>query len=319
VPEVTDPAPLPGARLLLVAGKGGVGKTTVAAATALRLAGDEPGRDGRVLVASTDPAHSLFDVLGLRQADLGAAAEEVGTEEPVEVAPGLHAAEIDAQGRFEKLREDYASEVRRFFAEAGGSNLDLPYDRPVAESLVDLAPPGIDEVMGWLAVMEFLEGDTYHTCVVDTAPTGHFVRLLETPDLFAEWIRALFRILRNHRDVLRLPDLNDRLVRLSKQVRRWNGLLNDGTASVVGVALPRPVVAAETRDLHEAVRRRGAAMPVLAINRVTPPADRSETEASVIKAYRSALPDAAVPLVHNGPTPETVSHLQALGTRLYQT
>ena len=316
VPVVEDPAPLPASRLLLVAGKGGVGKTTIAAATALRLASEGQRRDQRVLVASTDPAHSLFDVLGADGAEAdGVVVEE--TQDPAEIAPGLDAVEIDAQERFDQLREAYASEVRQFFAGAGGSNLDLPYDRPVAESLVDLAPPGIDEVMGWLAVMEFLEGDTYHTCVVDTAPTGHFVRLLDMPDLFAEWIRALFRILRNHRDVLRLPDLNDRLVRLSKQIRRWNGLLDDGTASVVSVTLPRQVVAAETRDLQNALRDRKTAMPVLVANRVTPPGDRSSGEAAVIEAYRAALPDAAVPLVHDGTSPRTQSALQSLGNRLY--
>jgi arsenite-transporting ATPase len=178
----TEPAPGPlrfaGARaatprLLLFGGKGGVGKTTAAAATALEIA--RAGR--RVLLLSVDPAHSLGDVLGVPLGDLPRA---------VPGAPRLRAREVDAAAAFADRRERYVAAVDRVFdALRGGSRMDATLDRAIARRLLDLAPPGTDELLALEAIAEGAAGgagaDDAEVIVVDTAPTGHALRLLAAP------------------------------------------------------------------------------------------------------------------------------------------
>src|SRR5207249_2740065 len=118
-------------------------KTTCAAATALAVAarGDAP----RVLLASTDPAHSLGDVLNAALGDMAV---------PVPDAPSsLRAREIDTRGLFAVRRRRYLETVDAVFdALRGGSSFDPTYDRVVVEDLIDLAPPGLDELLGILSV-----------------------------------------------------------------------------------------------------------------------------------------------------------------------
>ena len=123
----------PGVRLLLFAGKGGVGKTTCAASVALSLAGRAPDRS--VLLLSTDPAHSLGDVLATPLDDVA---------RPVPGGPpGLRARELDAGALFASRRRRYLDAVDRVFADLrGGSRFDLAFDRAVVEDLVDLGSAG---------------------------------------------------------------------------------------------------------------------------------------------------------------------------------
>ncbi len=328
--HVENPAPLPSARVVMVAGKGGVGKTTMAAATALEMARRDPG----VLLASTDPAHSLRDVVGgeseVRGNEVGGnelRGDEVrGKDSAVRgdawrVVDGVDAVEIDAEARFRELHDAYADEVSAFFDRTGGPNVDLVYERSVAEKLIGIAPPGIDEVMGWMAVMEFLENSRYHTGVIDTAPTGHFLQLLSMPELFSTWIRTFFRILRRHRDVLHLPELSDRLVRLSKRTKRWQRWGEEGAVKVVGVAVPEPVVQAETLRLIRQIRDHGPALAVLVMNRVTPESERSPAETAVLDMCRTELetvsPPPPMPHVIESGVLNRVDRLQQLGRTLW--
>lgn len=368
---VEAPAPLPEARVIMVAGKGGVGKTTIACATALRLASSVRGTSmrsmrgaddtvagqrlplrqapaaekqaqPRILLASTDPAHSLADVFSVERSD-------VDPSSPTQVAPGLDVLEIDAASRFSALRDRYRDEVRAAFHDVGGSHVDLPFDRAVTESMLDLAPPGIDEVMGWVAVMEFVRRDDYHACVIDTAPTGHFQQLVDMPERFAEWTRAMFQILRSHRDVLHLPTVTDRLVRLSKQTKRWRQMQANGQIQVVAVTRPEPVVQSETLRLAQYLQKQSMQIHCAVMNAVTPPDDRTSAEQDLIETFRSTLhatpddrspdneasnggsskdrtPDGdstrpgrplPVPLVHRYPGPRPTASLTQLGRALY--
>ncbi len=158
-------------RLVLYTGKGGVGKTTTAAATAVRAA--ERGR--RTLVASADAAHSLGDVLERR---LGA--------EPIEVAPGLDALEIDA--RVETLRHWGA--IRDFLVSLF---LHQGIEAVVAEELALL--PGAEELTTLLAVEELAKSGAYDLIVVDCAPTDSTLRLLTLPDIAHRSLRVLLPLL----------------------------------------------------------------------------------------------------------------------------
>src|SRR5205085_2795952 len=198
-------------RLVFFGGKGGVGKTTAEATAALWLA----GRGRRVLLLSTDPAHSLGDALGV----------EIGDQER-EIAPALRAREVDASRLFASRRSDHRAAIDELFAALrGGARFDIPYDRAVMEDLIDLAPPGLDEIFGLLAVVEALA--RYDLVVVDTAPTGHALRLLQLVAKAREWLQMLLQILLKYRPVTGPGRLAEGLTATARELREFDGLLHD--------------------------------------------------------------------------------------------
>jgi arsenite-transporting ATPase len=155
-------------RVVLFTGKGGVGKTSVAAATALRCA--QIGH--RTLVMSTDPAHSLGDSFDL----------ELGPE-PRGITENLWAHEVSALHEMErhwKRLHDYAAQV---FATQG-------LDDVVAEEVAN--PPGMDEIASLMWIKHYSERDLYDTLIVDCAPTGETLQLLMFPDAARWWLDKIY-------------------------------------------------------------------------------------------------------------------------------
>jgi arsenite-transporting ATPase len=240
---VLDAVAPPGVRLLVFAGKGGVGKTTCATATALGLARRHPGR--RTLLLSTDPAHSISDVLAMPAGD---------TELAVPGVAGLTIREMDATRAFAERRARYQAGADRLFAAlTRGSRFDIAFDRAVVRDLIDLAPPGLDELFGILAVSDALfgaAGSRRDVVVVDTAPTGHALRLLRMPDEALAWVRALLAILLEYRKLIGLGDLGADLLDTARDLRRLAELLRDPALTrVVAVARPAALARLETRRL----------------------------------------------------------------------
>jgi arsenite-transporting ATPase len=233
-----------------------VGKSTVAAAAALNLA----ARGDRVLLLSTDPAHSLGDVL---QVELG--------DDESEVAIGLKARELDAASVFASRRERYRSAVEELFETLrGGSQFDAPYDRAVMHDLIDLAPPGLDEVFGLLAVSEALQ--RHQLVVVDTAPTGHALRLLEMVAKAREWLQVLLEILLKYRRVTGLGHLAKDLTDTARELRLFEELLQDPVrARFIVVTRPAALPRLETARLLTALKRLRISAPVVLVNALTPP------------------------------------------------
>ena len=243
-------------RLVFFGGKGGVGKTTAAATAAISIA----RRGDRVLLLSTDPAHSIGDVLDTA----------VGDQER-EIEPRLWAREPDAARAFERRREKYRTAVEELFAALrGGSSFDAPYDRAVMEDLIELAPPGLDELFALLAVIEALQ--RYPVVVVDTAPTGHALRLLELVGKAREWVQVLLQIQLKYRRVTGLGELARDLTGTARELRELQQLLVDPRRSrfvavTRAAALPRE----ETARLLSALKRLRIATPALLVNAITPP------------------------------------------------
>jgi len=154
-------------RTILYTGKGGVGKTSVAAATAVRCA--DAGQ--RTLILSTDPAHSLSDSL---ETELGA--------EPTGVDDNLDAAEIDAQ---HELGRHWAG-VQDWF---GQLLMQRGLDRISAEELT--VPPGMDELFSLLRLQEYHASGDWDVIVVDCAPTGETLRLLSFPEAARWWLEKV--------------------------------------------------------------------------------------------------------------------------------
>jgi arsenite-transporting ATPase len=319
-PETTIPtngswvetaARLPGQKsLLLFAGKGGVGKTTLACATSLRLAQDSPTRE--VLLFSTDPAHSLADCLEL----------PVGPG-PRRICPGLTALEIDAPAEFRALKRLYSEELRSFLHSLL-PEMDLALDREAMERIVDLSPPGLDEVMGLIRAMELCNQNHYRTLVLDSAPTGHLIRLLETPELVDRWLRVFFSLFLKYNRILRLPKVSQRLVEMSKALKRLRALLADpAQCALYAVAILTDMALEETKDLLAACRRMQVNAPLLFLNLATPPCDcpsRSalwRRESVIEQKFRRAFPTATQVLVYRHGEPRGLARLGQLGQTLY--
>ena len=107
--------------------------------------------------------------------------------------PGVTAIEIDSEAEFGALKHQYAGDIERFL-ETLSSNFDLTFDREVLERTLDLSPPGLDEVMGLTRVMALLASGEFDIVVLDSAATGHLIRLLELPDIIDQWLKAFFAL-----------------------------------------------------------------------------------------------------------------------------
>ena len=252
-----------GLRLIVFAGKGGVGKSTCAAATALALARRRP--DAPVLLLSADPAHSLGDVLETALND---------DERPVPGAPtGLRARELDADGALARMRARYRDAVEETFdALLRGSRFDVAYDRQALHGLMDLAPPGLDELFAVLAVVEALleRRPPYAVVVLDAAPTGHALRLLAMPETALGWVHALLAILLKYREVVGLGEVAAELVATARRLRALRALLADPTrAGVVAVTRAAELPRRETDRLLARLRRLGIAVPAVIVNALT--------------------------------------------------
>ena len=252
-----------GVRLLVFAGKGGVGKTTCAAAAAVALARRWP--EPRVLVLSADPAHSLGDVLGVALGD---------DERVVPRAPaGLRARELDADRALARTRERYRRAVEETFDSLlRGSRFDVAYDREALHGLMDLAPPGLDELFAVLSVIEALleREPPYDVVVLDTAPTGHALRLLEMPATALAWVHALLAILLKYREVVGLGEVAAELVATARRLRELSALLGDaGRARVVAVTRAAELPQRETGRLLARLRWLRLDVPAVLVNALT--------------------------------------------------
>lgn len=309
--EGTAEYPSHATTLLLFAGKGGVGKTTLACATAIRLAREQPGEN--ILLFSADPAHSLSDCLGMN----------IGSS-PTPVCPGLAAVEIDADKEFSTLKRQYRQELEKFWSRS--THLDLAFDRNVLERMLDLSPPGLDEAMALTRLMELLAGGRHDRIILDAAPTGHLIRLLELPEMIDQWLKVFFGLFLKYRQVFRLTRTLARLVEISKSLKALRALLHDPKRSALYiVTILTEMALAETADLADAVKSMGIDNPTMFINLATPDRDCvlcsavHGRESRMKKKFQQAFRGRRVVLIYRQAEPRGLEHLGALGQALYQT
>ncbi|MFX1485543.1 MAG: ArsA family ATPase [Promethearchaeota archaeon] len=159
-------------KYILFGGKGGVGKTTAAAACSVWAA--QQGRE--TLIISTDPAHSLSDSLAQ---DLSG-----GDIKEVRGVPDLYGLEVNPQKEFSKYQKSLES------ASDSSEIAGIPGSE-LLEDLGGLTPPGADEALAFAKVLEFIEKSEHDLIIFDTAPTGHTLRLLSLPDLLNSFFGKL--------------------------------------------------------------------------------------------------------------------------------
>ena len=311
--RVDSPPALPAQdmALLVFAGKGGVGKTTMACATALRLAQTYTGK--RILLFSADPAHSLADCLNM---PLG--------PQPKQAAPGLWAMEMDATADFAALKNQYRKELAQFLSRLL-PNLDLTFDREVMERIMDLSPPGIDELMALSAVMDYLDPKNFDLLILDAAPTGHLIRLLELPEIIEQWLEAVFSLFLKYRKIFRLPEISQRLVRISKDLKRLRAILREPSlAALYGVSILTEMSFAETADLVAACERLEIPVPCLFLNMATTENPDPlcsaifRREFAVREKFDLTFPGISRPVVYQQSDPRGIENLDALGQILYR-
>src|SRR3989339_74517 len=263
------PLPVPKAAIefLMFGGKGGVGKTTIASASALSLSDIYPEK--RILLFSTDPAHSLSDCLGV-----------VMGKDVLSHKNNLYVQEMDAEREYEKLKYLYSEEIKDIMTAfvKGEAAINVVFEEEIMESFIDMTPPGIDEVMAIATIVDYMDKGKFDLFILDTAPTGHLIRFLEMPELVLGWLKFFFNLFLKYKNIFRMPKLSAFLVDLSKKVKKLLTLLRDGEKSLfIPIAIPTEMAYHETSDLVEALRRLKIPMSQMILNMAHPDHQRNAT------------------------------------------
>ena len=304
-------------RIVLFTGKGGVGKSTVAAGTAALAAASGL----RTLVLSTDAAHSLADAYG---AD---STTKIGAE-PTEIADRLFVHQVDAQLRFQQSWAD----IQRYLL----SVLDAAGMDPVAAEEMTVIP-GAEEVLALLELRLHVRSGRWDVIVVDCAPTAETLRLLALPEALGWYMERLLPIQRRLVKALR-PVLNraagvpmpgdtvfDAITRLHAELDEVHELLAGPDASVRLVLTPENVVLAEARRAYTSLSLFGYRVDGVVANRVFPAGDGDAWRAGWVDAQQTVLKEvdqsfAGLPIwrsEYRSGEPVGVPALTDLATRLY--
>ncbi|MEU8322857.1 ArsA family ATPase [Nonomuraea sp. NPDC048881] len=263
-------------RVLLFTGKGGVGKTTAAAATATLAA----ERGLKTLIVSTDTAHSLADALAV---------------EPGEIAPGLHLHQVDTQKTLERHWGDLQHYARGVLTELG-------LDEITSEEITVL--PGAEEVIALLELREHARHGAWDVIVIDCAPTAETLRLLALPEALDWHVTRLMPVGRKlvkvvspfMRSVARVSAPGDDVMNAAERFHRGlmevRELLTGDSASVRLVLTPEAVVLAEARRTLTSLNLYGYRVDAVIANRVFPAGGADEWRANWVSAQARLLAEA---------------------------
>ncbi len=241
-------------KLIVFGGKGGVGKTSCAVATALALS-----ENFKTLLISTDPAHSVSDCLE----------QEIGFKVVhIEGTKNLSAIEVKADEALAVFKGEHHKELKKLLETS--TNLD----NEDIDEMMTLSIPGIDEVMSFKTIIDFIEEGKFDKYVVDTAPTGHALRLISSPKLLDEWIKVAARMRWKYRYMVtsfsgsyHQDDVDSFLLSLKKTVKRIENILRDNTkCEFIPVCIPEAMAVLETNRLLTDLNKSGIISRQLIIN-----------------------------------------------------
>jgi len=297
----------PGLEFVLFGGKGGVGKTTLASAAAIHLARRHPEK--KVLLFSTDPAHSLSDSLNQPIGDEmtsvqspkskvqgrwnddrmtmndGRRPNDVSVQRPTSKVQSrmtndpcpmtnLYALEIDADRLWGDFKEAFKNDIAALFDRFVARGADIRFDREAMTEMLELAPPGVDEIMSLDRIMDLRNEGAFDIFVLDTSPTGHLLRFLELPDLARKWLKAFFGLLLKYKGVVSLTGAAEKALALSRNVRRIQETLTDPERTgFVAVTIAEAMGVLELERLMGALETGRIPCRHIVVNKVVPKTD----------------------------------------------
>ncbi|MBW3563533.1 MAG: hypothetical protein KY459_02300 [Acidobacteria bacterium] len=280
-----------GRRLVFVAGKGGTGKTSTATSIGLQLA---VRNDGEIHLLSVDPARSLTDLT-----------------DGLDLPDNLHVEQVDPSRAWKDLEDEMEKTLDELFGAPDG-RFRAVHDERIARSLLDIAPPGADEIFALMRIVELLRSGA-ERIVVDTAPTGHFLRLIDLPELATSWVRQLMKILLEYWQIMPAGSLGSTLLEMSKGLRELEEVLVSEQCGVVIVTRPEPMVIAETKRLADELAKRKIGLIGIVANYLTPqnecPCDRARRAAEI--RLLEDFPDVTM-VERIDPEPGTIEVLESL-------
>ena len=308
MPPIAAP-PLPPTRFIFFVGSGGVGKSSCAAAAAVTLT----EKEGPVLLISTDPSHSLSDVLQSRLTD---------TETQVKGTKGLYAREIDFANWFGNLRKKFKELAEPMFGpEAKGEAFAL--DRELFRNLLDAAPGGMDELAALWSLTDALVQERFKRIVIDPAPSSNHLRLLELPAVAKAWLASLHAIAAKHKAKGGGP-LLAWIEHLQKHIARFEqAILNPNECRFVVVTRGEELGVPAAERLVENLRAKKLPVERVLVNRVLPKTtcpvteERRKNELEVAKVIEKkiGLPVTMAPAL--GRHPAGLRELKAFRTSWY--
>lgn len=300
-------------RIILFTGKGGVGKTTVAASTALKAA-----KEGKkTLIISTDPAHSLSDALDIQL-----------SPEPTEIAPNLYAQEFDVYYSMQKYWNNMRNLMNTIFRWKGVKNV-------VAEELSVL--PGMEEASAFLWLEKYYNEGTYDVIVIDSAPTGETLTLLSLPQVAKSWMTKAFSrknlavktVTKGVKFFTGVP-LDKGLEEMDELFQKLESIqkvfLDPEVASIRIVTNPERMVIKEARRAYTYLQLYGYNVDAVVINRILPEEKVGEAFKYYLtsqKKYIKEIEESFDPLPilkvqHQGREVFGLEQLQAISNSLYE-
>jgi arsenite/tail-anchored protein-transporting ATPase len=247
--------------LTMVLGKGGVGKTTVSAALGFNT---RIRAEAAVDICSVDPAPSLDDIFQTDVSD---------QPRPVLGDSQFRASEMDALAVF----RTWARGIRQMIdeattAEVSAVHVDLWFERQLFTQLLESVPPGLDEILAVLRVLDLIQKPLQKPgsrVLIDMAPTGHALDLLRTPERILVWTRLLLKSLAHHRTLALARDAGAKIAELGKAVRDFLDVLrNSQRTRVYAVMLPETLPDRQTERLIAELAKLRVSTAAIFVNRV---------------------------------------------------
>ena len=243
-------------KLIIFGGKGGVGKTSCAVTTAIHLS-----EKFKTLLISTDPAHSVSDCL---EQEIGFKVVKILNKE------NLSAIEIVAEEAMKQFKKDNENQLKSLLYTS--TNLD----NDDIDEMLRLTIPGIDEIMSFKAIIDFIDKGEFEKYVVDTAPTGHALRLISSPKMLDQWIKVAAQMRWKYRYMVtsfsgsyKQDDVDALLFNLKKTVKKIEGLLiSDTICEFIPVCIPEAMAILETQRLVLSLKESGIIPKQLIVNNV---------------------------------------------------
>ncbi|MBU4349712.1 ArsA family ATPase [bacterium] len=248
-------------KFILFGGKGGVGKTSIACATALRLAQEYP--DKKILVFSTDPAHSVGDSFDYPIGNKITLVKDISN---------LWAYEIDAERLLEEWEEENVDRIQEVFQRFLGKGMDIVFDREIIEEMIKSTPAGLDEIFALNEIAGLIKEERFDIYILDTAPSGHLVNFLKMPQIMREWLKTFFRLILKYRGIVRMNEIAEDMIETSKKVRAVQKMLADTeNTEFIGITIPEEMGVRELERLLANIRRLNVPCYNIVINQVIPP------------------------------------------------